>query len=176
MRKAAIIALVALTALLPTLYGCKTSEENYRRAYEKAVATDDDDMPLDSTIYGANRRQMNSRTVETALGPVTLRTHMVRITEGGGGIRENLKRYNVVAGQFKQLFNAKSMRERLVDSGYPGAFVVETAEPYYYIVAGSYATLDAAAEAMAKIAADGNIAMKAPCPFVLDATARRPSK
>ncbi len=38
---------------LPLLWGCKTNENNYRQAYEKAIeAREAADADLDSTIYG----------------------------------------------------------------------------------------------------------------------------
>ena len=42
---------------LPLLWGCKTNENNYRQAYEKAMeAREAADADLDSTIYGRARR------------------------------------------------------------------------------------------------------------------------
>jgi hypothetical protein len=148
--------------------GCKTTEANYRQAYEKAIAARDN---IDSTIYGQIRRQFNEQAVVTVSGDtVNVRVMHVRVTPDGGGIAENLHRYNVVAGQFKQLFNARSMRNRMADNGFPGAFVVETAEPYYYVVASSHNT---AAEASAALKSQADaIRMKEPCPFILDATTR----
>lgn len=153
---------------------CKTTEANYRAAYEKARAAADDSDDIESTIYGTQRRQMGHSAVATAKGDtVDVATHIVRITEGGGGMNENLHRYNVVVAQFKQKFNAVSYRNRLVDNGAPAAFVVETAEPYYYVVLSSFDTVDAAADALDKYSSHPIIAPKEPCPFVLDATARR---
>lgn len=155
------------------LGSCKTTEANYRAAYEKAVAARDSSESIDDTVYGKFRRELGSQTVATAQGDVEVKTQLVKVTKDGGGIPEMLRRYNVVVGQFKQKFNAVSMRDRLADNGYPGTFVIETAEPYYYIVTGSYTTLDEAASALAKLAAAKPQGMREPCPFILDATARR---
>lgn len=154
--------------------GCKTSEANYRAAYEKAVAARSTDDDIDSTVYGEVRRQMTTQTVNMPDGrSVQICSQFVRVTDGGGGIPENLKQYNVVAGQFKQLFNAKSLRDRLTDLGYPGAFVVETAEPYYYVVATSCGTMLEAADALDELRRKSPVAMKAPLPFILDAARAR---
>lgn len=168
-RTALILASVALLATA----GCKTTEENYRAAYEKAVQARAEQDSIDSTIYGHERRRQQTTTVDTPSGPVEVKVQLVRVTDEGGGIAENLRRFNVVVGQFKQLFNAKSLRERLVDAGYPGAFVVETGEPYYYIVLASFADAAQAKAELEKFEGAGAFAMKAPCPFILDATARR---
>lgn len=154
--------------------GCRTSEANYREAYEKTIAGRDSSLSVDSTIYGAVRREAKMRNMALADGSsVPVHTQHVRITEGGGGINENLRRYNVVVGRFKQLFNARSLRNRLVDGNiYPHAFVVETSEPYYYVVAHSDVSLDSAAYFMRHLP-DNVPAMREPLPFILDATSRR---
>lgn len=170
-RSVALAAVAALT--LPCLFSCKTTEANYREAYMKTIAARNEDAALDSTIYGRERRQMQSVTVNTSAGQVEVRRHMVRVTDGGGGFPEKLHRYNVVVGQFKQLFNAKSLRERLVDANFPSAFVVETAEPYYYVVLSSFDDAAEASKALDAFKAKKAISMREPCPFILDATVRR---
>jgi len=167
---AGIIIILASVALS----SCKTTEANYRAAYEKTIAARDSSDSLDDTIYGRGR-SAGTRTVETSNGNVEVKTQLVKVTADGGGISENLHRYNVVAGQFKQKFNAVSMRNRLADSEYPGAFVVETSEPYYYIIVGSYATPDEAQKALEALKAAELKSVRPPCPFILDATARRAS-
>lgn len=165
----AIVSALALTA-------CKTTEANYRQAYERTVAARAEQDSIEQTIYGRERRNMTERTVSTPTGDVAVRTQMVRVTENGGGIPENLRRYCVVVGQFKQLFNATSMRNRLADSSFPSAFVVETSEPYYFVVAASFSDVSQAAEELEKIKKNMKIKTKAPCPFILDATARAARK
>lgn len=162
-----IAALSAAAALAVT--GCKTSEANYRAAYERAIEGREDATPLDSTVYGRHRRSMDSREVVVGSDTVELKTQRVSVTEGGGGIREYLKPYSVVVGQFKQLFNAESLRGRLVEGGYPRAFIVQTAEPYYYIILSSHASLEEAAAALSELGArtDFPVAMREPVPFVL---------
>ena len=165
--------IIAVSALIvPTLFSCKTSEANYRSAYEKAIAGRDSDSAVDSTIYGAQRRSMETVTLDTPDGEVEVRRQMVRITDGGGGSDEKLRRYNVVAGQFKQLFNAKSMRERLADGKYPSAFVIETAEPYYYVVIASYDDISEATAELDALRQSGNIVMREPLPYILEGLCR----
>lgn len=160
------IIILALAALLTG--GCKPSEANYRAAYEKAVEGRENDNGIDDTIYGGVRRSMGTSNVTLSdSSSIEVRHIGVRITKDGGGIRENLRRYNIIAGQFKQLFNARSMRERLADNGYPGAFLVETSEPYYYVVAISVDTPEEAAAALEKIRKAAPVEMKEPLPFIL---------
>lgn len=170
MKTAKLLILSVLTAAAFT--ACRTTEDNYRQAYERTVAAKAQQDTLDNAIYGHKRRNMTETKVRTAVGEVTIKTQFVRVADDCG-INENLHRYNTVVGQFKQIFNAKSMRERLIDAGFPATIVVETAEPYYYIVIGSFNTIDEAADAMDKYLASGCKIGNAKEPFVLDATARR---
>jgi hypothetical protein len=151
------------------LVGCKTSEENYRAAYDRAMAGRDSVASLDATIYGAKRRPIGSQTVVSGTDTVAIFTHRVSLTEGGG---DALHTFNVVVGQFKQSFNALSMRERLVAAGYEQALVVQTAEPYYYVVLSSWTKRAEAVEALRSIPADFPIALAEPLPYILAAPGR----
>ena len=95
-------ALAALAAAILALPGCRTSEANYRSAYERAIGHRDSVAALDSTIYGANRRAMDQRSVTVDGRTYSVRTQLVSFTEGAGGNAEALRRYNVVVGRFKQ--------------------------------------------------------------------------
>ncbi len=131
--------IAVLVALSVACVGCKTSEKNYREAYQKAVADNDRGVTdFDNTIYSRYRNQ--TRDAEAALpdgSKVAVRIARVKVTPDGGGIPEWYKGYSVVVGEFKQLFNARSLQKRFVDAGFPRTFLLENAEPYYYIVIDS---------------------------------------
>ena len=167
MRKVPIFCWILASLFIFT--ACKTTEANYREAYEKAIAGRDSLTAIENTIYGKHRRNLTTSTAVAGNDTVEILSARVRITEGGGGINENLKPYNVVVGQFKQLVNAKSLRERLVEAGYPTTFVVQTAEPYYYIILNSWATREDAIKVCATISADKSfpIALREGLPIVL---------
>lgn len=156
-------ALGAVGAL--ALTGCKPSETHYRAAYEKAVAGRGDSQ--DTTVYTKIRREFTPGQMTYAGRTFPTGSQFVKATDGGGGINESIKRYCVVAGQFKQIFNAKSMRERLTDGGYPGAFVVQTAEPYYFVVAASSDDVKPAIEVFDQLQADTALHLREPVPFIL---------
>lgn len=171
MRK--LILLIVAVVMALGFEGCRTTEANYRQAYEKAKAGQEEGLELDSTIYGRVRRDLRTVTVKASDGTeVEVKNQLVRITPEGGGIRENLKEYNVVAAQFKQLFNANSMRTRLVDEGYPEAFVVQTAEPFYYVVVASRNDVSEALKILETFTQSNKVPLKSPCPFILKATRR----
>lgn len=166
MKKILIVA--AVSAII--VAGCKTSEANYRAAYEKAVAGRDSVTPIENTIYGSHRRAVVSSLGVAGRDTVEIISARVAVTKDAGGINENLRAYSVVVGQFKQLVNARSMRNRLVDAGYPATFVVNTAEPYYYVLVASYGSRNEAVEAAVALRADAAkfpIPLAAPLPLVL---------
>lgn len=158
-------ALAAAAAWLVGLAACKPTEANYRTAYEKAVAGRSDE--ADSTIYTKIRREFVPGTLTYGDRSFPTGSQFVKATEDGGGVAESVKRYCVVAGQFKQIFNAKSMRERLAEGGYPGAFVVQTREPYYFVVAGSSHEIQPAVELFDRLQADTALRLREPAPFIL---------
>ena len=120
------------------LTGCKTTEKNYRQAYERAISDNDRDVTeFEHTIYNRHRARMKDIKVDVDSVTIDAKSIYVKVTPNGGGISEWLKKYSVVVAEFKQLFNAQSMRERFAGAGYPRTFIVENAEPYYYVVVDS---------------------------------------
>lgn len=159
------LILTALCAI--TLGGCKANRSAYKAAYESAVAKRDSTGGVEGTIY--NRYREMGRSQQIVLGTDTLPvvTEYIGYTEGGGSSRENVERYNVVVGRFKQKFNARKMRERLMDHGYPGAMVVHTREPLYYVISHTCSTAQEALEELRRVESDTLFTLKAPLPFVL---------
>lgn len=166
--------IIASLLLIITVAGCKTSEANYRAAYEKAVAAREEAQDEDS-LYGNSRRNMNVRSVAGANGDVEVRLQIVKITPDGGGTDEKMRRYNVVAAQFKQRFNAISLRNRMADK-WPDALVVETSDSYFYVIVSSQSKLDDALFELEKLQNQKLAAVKDPCPFILDATIQRAAR
>ncbi|MDE7426277.1 MAG: hypothetical protein K2M79_00560 [Muribaculaceae bacterium] len=167
MRKRTLIYLAGVLAwaLLPS--GCKPSQEHYKAAYERAMRGGDAREQLDSTIYGKLRKASSSEYVVSGTDTADVVTRHVRITADGGGIAESLKPFSVVAGKFKQKFNAMSLRERLVEGGFPGAFIVETSEPYYFILSGSYRTMEEAMAGLRTLKEKSPVALREPIPYIL---------
>lgn len=165
MKLYGILAITALVAIL--IPSCKTTEKNYRTAYERTMtAQDTTHLEFEQTIYGRYRRDM--RVSESIVGGDTVATRIQRVfITPGDSVPNMLKNYNLVVGQFKQLFNAKSMRQRLCDKGYTGAFVVQTAEPYYYVVAQDYDGQSQAAAALKRMRANPPFRLRDPLPFLL---------
>ena len=166
----ALTKLLFITALAAVgITSCKTTEANYRAAYEKATADNDRDVtPFEATVYNRIRSQMREQTYN--LGDKEVKTYImpVKLTADGGGIREWLQKYSVVVAEFKQLFNAKSMRTRLVSMGYPRTFIVENGEPYYYIIVDSTSDLLKAEEIADSVRANFPIPLRDHFPYILE--------
>ena len=165
MKLYGISAMIVLAAIL--IPSCKTTEKNYRTAYERTqAARDTTHLEFDQTIYGRYRRDM--RVSESVVGGDTVATRIQRVyITPGDSVPNKLKNYSLVIGQFKQLFNANSMRQRLRDKGYANAFLVQTAEPYYYVVAQDYDDQSQAAAALKQMRANPPFRLRDPLPFLL---------
>ena len=165
-------AAIAALGLLAIMASCKTTEKNYREAYDRTVAAPADSTRLDfeDTIYGAQRRSIREVAMRSGEDTVMTKVQRVAMTvESVQGREIVMSRYNVVVGEFKQEFNACSMCERLVNLGYPSAFVVNNVEPYYYVVIG---TCDKLADAVAlckQVSQKPPFALKQGLPYILQA-------
>ncbi len=160
-----MLAAIMLAAILPA---CKTTEANYRQAYEIAKDKQENSDGGDQIPTSALNRYGMPRPKLTAEGDTLMMlTEPIAFTADGGADRESLKRYNVVVGQFRQIFNAKAMLGRLREGGYPDACIVNTRLPLYYVIAGSYATTAEASKALDAVKADASLRFSEPLPFIL---------
>ncbi len=158
---------LSLMALAMMAVGCKTTESNYRQAYETAVAKNRDSSGVDSTIYAKIRNSARTSDLVVTGDTMPMRTEYIGYTEDGGASRETIGRYNVVVGQFKQVFNARQMRARLQSSGYASAFIIHTREPLYYVCTQACATPEEAEKAFVRVKDDKSIVLRDPLPFIL---------
>lgn len=155
---------ILLASLL--VVGCKTTEANYRGAYEKAIAARDSD-DIDQTIYGGEQRKLNQTVVVSGNDTIPVSVKIVSVLTEDGSQPIEMKAYNVVVGQFKQRFNAQSLCKRWRENGYPDAFVVQTAEPFYYIVVMTTPTAVEAQKTLDLLVEKTPIPFREPSPFIL---------
>jgi len=147
--------------------GCRPSETAYRDAYISTVAARDASLRADSASFTPIRPNMKQTVV--AQGPDTISTvHIpVLLLNDGGATLEKLRSYNLVVGQFRQVFNARQMRTRIAERGYPGAIVVRTGEPLYYVIAVSTDSVSSAARSLRDVRSDTLFRFRSPLPFIL---------
>lgn len=161
MSKRIIIPILALAILS----GCKTNENNYRQAYE--TARQKESAGLDSTVYNKIRSEARPAEYNINGENIGLTTINVTVTKGYGE-PSRLKRYSTVVNRFQQSFNAKAMTNRLKANGYD-AFIVNTSEPVYYVVAGSFDSKEEAIVLLHALSADSRMILKEPFPHLLEA-------
>ena len=106
------------------MISCRTSEANYRAAYDKAVAARDAEDGKE-TIYGGEQRRLNQNFIISGNDTIPVNVKMVSVETEKGAPVPTLHKFMVVAGQFKQKFNAMSLCKRLVEAGYADAAVVQ---------------------------------------------------
>jgi len=164
MKRYIPILIAALTLL--TAIGCKTTEENYRAAYQRAK--ENERAGIDSTIYSRIRQEARPRQISIDGDTVGMRSEYVTVTEGQPHITgESLKRYSVVVAQFKQLFHAKSVSRRFSEAGYSETFIVQTREPLYYVVAFTTPDITAARDTLMKIQSAPPFTLQPDTPWLL---------
>ncbi|MCM1440403.1 MAG: hypothetical protein NC131_14540 [Roseburia sp.] len=152
-----------------TLTGCKTTEANYRAAYETAVGQREA-READGSVSTAKLQQFNAPRPKLTPEGDTIMVRMERVSPtkiDGVQTVGSLKQNNIVVGQFRQLFNARAMLERLLAGGYPDAFVAQSAGPIYYVVALSSAKTTGIAADLDRVKADSTMKLREPLPFVL---------
>jgi len=149
---------------LAVFTGCRTSEANYRAAYEQAVAGRKDESGIDSTVYDRIRREAVTVSRVYDGDTVNIRRERVKLVEPADGDR--LQEAYVIVAQFKQLFNARSLCKRLKENGYPEATLLSTREPLYYIAVSGGPTGDMVAECCG-FARRPVVPVKQPYPLVL---------
>lgn len=160
-----LLYIASIVAFIASITACKTTEQNYRAAYELATQKkQSDDTVTDRLISQENIPS------QVTVGGVTLPmkteyTRQVRDIEGADP--DNFKKYNVVIASFRQLFNAKSVRKRAVEAGFDNAFVVVNNQQVYFVIAQSCATPAEAEAALKKVENVKPVVMNNPYPYIL---------
>lgn len=163
-----ILAICGVVALISA--SCGTNEENYRKAYEKAKEKESDG--IENTIYNRIRQQSRDEKIVLGNDTVDVTVEYITATKAAGYTPAQLQKYNVVVGQFKQLFHAKSLRGRIADGGYPEAIIVETGEPLFYVVALSTNMLSEAKAAADSLATASPVKLADGFPVIVRAANR----
>lgn len=164
--KKIIYLLSGLTLL--TVASCRTTEANYRSAYEKAREKQTE--TGDSLTTAMLRKSQDPQTLTFTENDkqVALPVLTVPVTRKvDAGSQDGLQRYCVCVGKFKQIFNAKSMCERLESAGYPVACVTHDRQNYYYVVATSSNSPSEALQLLNKVNSDKSLSLHTPFPYIL---------
>jgi cell division protein FtsN len=153
-----------LTIAALSLTACKTTEANYRAAYEMALQKDKEG--IDEDTYALIKQEEAPHEIDSDGDKLRMITQSVIVTKNAGNDAATIRRFNVAIGSFRQVFNAKAMRGRIIDKGYD-VFIVETSEPTYYVIAAACDTIEQAKEVIERLQADESIVLRHPYPCIL---------
>ena len=98
--------LLAIATL--SLTACKTTEANYRAAYEMALQKDKEG--IDEETYALIKQEEAPQEIGSEGDKLRVITQSVVVTKNAGNDDASIRRYNVAIGSFRQVFNAKAMR------------------------------------------------------------------
>ncbi len=157
-----VLFIIAIAFL--TVIGCKPTEENYRAAYEKAREKQSE--TGDSLTTAQFRQSQQPRLMSVGADTLPVMTFYIG-RDADFGNKDSIRKYCVVVGRFKQVFNARSMAERLVAGGFNEAFVVHDAQGYYYVACNSTDLPDEAGRLLEKVKKDGSVVLHPPYPYIL---------
>lgn len=127
--KKIILSCLAVAATF-VMFSCKSTESNYRAAYEKAKAQE--------TVAQQTSEPVSVQPVVTTQTPAdvdnsNVRSERLNVMNGG-----TLKAFNVVCGSFKSLDNANNLRNTLVNAGYQAQVAQNPETGMYRVVASSF--------------------------------------
>lgn len=162
--KKVFIPIMAGFLLSLGMTGCKTTEENYQKAYDIAKAKKTEGL-TEEEATGFKREAEMPKTVYRG-DSIPLKSVYVRYVEGGGDAKR-AQRYNVVVASFRQRFNAMSAFNRMKAGGYPDAIVLADRDERYYVGAVTTASLDTAVGVLEDLRRESPVALGSPHPYIL---------
>lgn len=117
--------------------GCKTTEANYKAAYDAAVAsrTDNSDGELDENtrrLLALDRKNAHTKAVVNG-DTIDVTVLFVTMEEGP---TDKVPQYSLTVNAFSQIFNAKALLGRLKEAGFANAYIFKSGTPDYYVAAG----------------------------------------
>lgn len=144
MNKTLFLISSILFMMLLSAASCKTTEENYKAAYDIAIRRQETGAGQDVSSFITREKRLNEYK--------QIGTDSVRIVIENVSIIDNpvtnVGKYGVVVGEFKQVFNAKSYRNRInntENNSDAPAFVVMNTMKKYYVIYRSFNTKTEAA-------------------------------
>lgn len=155
---------VAATAALAALTGCKTTEANYRTAYERTLAKQNEGYS-DELLDDMRREEAIPRTLYKG-DSIPLRAMYFNTVKEDSATRAALK-YNVVTGIFAQRFNANSAVTRLRENGWPDALMLVNGDRKYIISAYTTQNLDSAVTVWRRMVSEPPYRLPSPFPYIL---------
>ncbi len=156
--------LIALT-LCMGLTSCHSNEQNYKEAYDKAMAKYKD---------GVGEETYNKIEAERVRYTHVINGDSVRMVRMSVNValattHIEFQRYNVVVGEFKQQFNATTYRDRLKqEEGYPSYLLYGGTDKKYYVVIKGFDESDVAAAFIKDLDKKVKMPILTPIPWIIE--------
>ncbi len=138
------LSIVLLTLVSMTIVGCKPTEKNYKSAYDAAVSKRQASETLDADlgIPGVKLQQVDGPATKVVNGDtVYVAVQHLKFVDGE---EHEMHRYNVAVSAYKMKTNCAALVSDLFSKGYQ-AFGVQDPEGMFYVIAGSFDSLEEAA-------------------------------
>lgn len=173
--KVSVITVVAVVGFV----SCKTTEANYRAAYEATRVSqadaDSDDGLDENTRRLLAKNTRNRQSVQIVDGDtIAIATLFIKLEENQAVDR--LPQYSVVSNAFSQVFNARALCKRLQEAGFDHAYIFRTSTPDYYVAAAGSDNIAEVPAILKALAKAGNPGSRAGFPAVIRNAQYRPKK
>lgn len=130
MKRIAFFGMTLLAVL--GLASCKTTQNSYKQAYEKAVQSESAQSTGTTVVAAPVQAEANTSASDVASVPV--REEKVTVVTGD----TPLKAYGIVCGSFTLKTNADALRQRMAGDGYPAVVVANETGRTYRVVVNSF--------------------------------------
>ncbi|MBR6284033.1 MAG: SPOR domain-containing protein [Muribaculaceae bacterium] len=148
------LTFLALVLGMLMLTACHSSEANYKAAYDKAMEKHRDGIGAEE--YERILAEQQKPTMVVNGDSVRVVPLLTNVTDDSLTVA---RRYGVVVAQFKQKFNAITMRDRLRrEEGFPSYVVFGGNDRKYYVIVKAFDQLDVAVAFLKNI--DRSVKMK----------------
>ena len=162
MSKNALYLLIMVLATV--LVSCHSNEQNYKLAYDKAMEKYRDQLGVEEF----ERIQAEKHRATAVVNGDSVRVVAMHTNVFGDSVSV-AKRYGVVVAQFKQKFNATTMRDRLrKEEGYPSYVLFGGPEKKYFVIVKGFDELDVAAAFLKTIDTHVRIKVLEPVPWIIE--------
>ena len=163
--KSLILLVTTATIISISVCSCKTTEANYRAAYEAAKTGDDESIGSEEAEQLRRSQLPDSISIEGVKIPI--KRIAIYPAEAKDLPKSQLERFNVAVAKFKQVFNARSMATRLRDRGFEEACIARDREENYYVLAKTTNSAKEADKILKELEKEREIVISQPFPYVI---------
>lgn len=156
--------IILLLVLAMSVASCHSNEQNYKAAYDKAMEKHKDGIGAEA-FAKIEAERLRPTTVING-DSVRMITMMVNVCDDNTAVG---KPYNVIVGEFKQMFNAQNYRNRLKqEEGFPSYLLYDGRDNKYYVVIKGFDQKEVAAAFLKNIDKNVKIKILEPSPWILE--------